>query len=60
MSVLIVVVAFMATFAEHVKFYAGGQSDAVIAFALDVNVNEAKTLFVIIFIVHHLEHHFNF
>ena len=57
---LIVVVTFMATLTEHVKFNAGRQGDAVVAFALNVNVNEAKTLFVVVFIVHHLEHHLNF
>ena len=60
MSVLIMVVTFVATLAEDMKFNAGRQGDAVVAFALNVNVNEAKTLFVVIFIVHHLEHHLDF
>ena len=61
MSVLVVVVTFMATLAQDVKFYAGWQGDTVVAFSLDVEVNEANAFFfgMVIFIVHHLEHHLN-
>ncbi len=55
------VVAIVAVFHQDMERNAGWKGNTVVAFFLNVKADEGDAfLMVVVFVVHHLEHHLNF